>query len=57
MASTLVRNSADAMGQALDAARVKPDAAAARPPAAPAAAPAAAPTRKTRAKAAARGGR
>ena len=57
MASTLVRNSADAMGQALDAARVKPDAAAARPPAAPAAAPAAAPTRRTRAKAAARGGR
>ena len=57
MASTLVRNSADAMGQALEGTRVKPDAAAARPPAAPAAAPAAAPTRKTRAKAAARGGR
>jgi hypothetical protein len=52
-----VRNSADAMGQALEGTRVKPDAAAARPPAAPAAAPAAAPTRKTRAKAAARGGR
>jgi hypothetical protein len=57
MARTLVRNSADAMGQALEGTRVKPDAAAARPPAAPAAAPAAAPTRKTRAKAAARGGR
>jgi hypothetical protein len=59
MAGTLVRQSADAMGQALEAARVKPDAGGARPSATAAAAPAAPmpPARKTRAKAAARGAR
>ena len=57
MASTLVRNSADAMGQALQAARVKPDAATARPSAAEAA-PARKPAPgKTRAQPGARGSR
>lgn len=57
MASTLVRNSADAMGQALQAARVPPEAAAARPSAAPAPAARKSAPRKTRAKPAARGPR
>lgn len=57
MASTLVRNSADAMGQALQAARVPPEAAAARPSAAPAPAAGKSAPRKTRAKPAARGPR
>ena len=57
MASTLVRNSADAMGQALQAARVQPEAAAARPSAAPAPAAGKSAPRKTRAKPAARGPR
>jgi hypothetical protein len=57
MASTLVRNSADAMGQALQAARVPPEAAAARPSAAPAPSARKSAPRKTRAKPAARGPR
>lgn len=57
MASTLVRSSADAMGQALQTARVKPDAATARAPAAEAAPARKSVPRKTRARPAARGPR
>ena len=58
MASTLARNSADAMGQALEAARVRPDAPAAAAARDPKPAPARkTAARKTRAQAAARGAR